>query len=128
MKVLIWIGSFIICLLATVIFDALLKPLGLRLGYGLRYLLSVSATAFLARRLCNKWEWHKKKSMAENKGLTPDEYDGYIKSEIPTSCYEIAELYRGCPTELNAYLKDCVKSGKITKEQSLYLYQEFSNK
>ena len=61
---------------------------------------------------------------AEEKGLTVDEC---IKSEIPGPCLEIAELYRGRPKELEAFLKDCVNTGKITKEQSLFLYREFAN-
>ena len=62
---------------------------------------------------------------AVEKGLS---VDNFIEAEIPSSCLEITELYRGRPEELEVFLKDCVKTGKITREQSLFLYQKYSNK
>ena len=123
MKILIWIGSCIICLLATIIFDALLKPFGLRLGYGLRYLLAVVAMSFLARYLCIKWDTHKIKNKADKEGASEIEY---VKKEIPSSLRTLCEELRGNEVALESLLDDCVKKGTISKAEALLLFDEYS--
>jgi len=128
MKILIWIGSFIVCTLVTAIFDALLKPLGIRLGWLVRYLIAVPAMFFLARHWCLKWEekiFKKLQDKANKEGLSVEEF---LTKDVPKVCLELAEEYRGCPVELSAFLDDCVKSGKITREQAQNMYQVFIEK
>ena len=124
MKVLIWIGSYIICLLATIICDALLKPFGLRLGYGLRYLLAVPAMSFLAISLCKKWDRHKLKQKAEKENISVDEL---IKREIPSSLRSLCEDFRGNKVALESLLDNSVNNGTISKAEAELLLEEYSN-
>lgn len=61
--------------------------------------------------LCRVWDSHKM---------------GKCSSAIPVSCLREAEKYRGRTTELNAFIRSCLKSKKITKEQAKYLEKEYS--
>lgn len=131
MKIIIWIFSYLAMTLIHTLTYGFLANANSFVQFA-EALLCLVAWILLSKTLCKQWDKHKINKImkdinqkAESKGLTTDEY---IKSEIPTSCFEIAEQYRGCPIELNAYLKDLVKSGKITKKQSIYMYQEFLNK
>lgn len=124
MKILIWIGCIAVSLIVNVVIDALLSPLGVRLGYGLRGLLVV-ATTFLARYLCLKFEIGKIKTKAEKEGTSEIEL---VKREIPSSLRTLCEEHRGNEVALESLLDDCVKKGTITKAQVALLLEEYSDK
>lgn len=102
MKILIWIGCFTL----PILLDVFLIPMGVRLGYAIRYLITIPLAIFL----CKKWDEHRGVKSLE---------------KIPISCIREAEQYKGKPTELSAYLKSCLKTKKLTKAQAKYLYKSY---
>lgn len=110
MKFLIWVECLASYLLVSVTIDSLLNPFGIRLGWLLRLFL-LSATVAIAQNLCDK-----RSNRNSNR----------VCASIPVSCLREAEKYRGRTTELNAFIRSCLKSKKITKEQAKYLEKEYS--
>lgn len=103
MKILIWIGCFTL----PVLLDVFLIPMGVRLGYAIRYLITIPLAIFL----CKKWDGGREEKSLE---------------KIPVSVIKDVQQYRGKPTELSAFLKGHLKNKRITKAQAKYLYKSYS--
>ena len=84
MKALIWTGCILGSLVATIIVDAILKPFGLRLGWGLRGLVFTAGVA-IARYLCRKRFRKSVEKKLAKEGMTPAEY---IKKKVPQKCLD----------------------------------------
>lgn len=128
MKIFIWVGCLVSYLLVSVIIDSLLMPLGIRLGWLLRFLL-LTATVALAKTLCNKRDNHKtgkcswqtamekvaESDMSVNEyakqGLTEDFLLG-----LPKLTYE----------NMKSVLKAKVCKGEITEAQYVILLKKLS--
>ena len=124
MKILIWIGSFIFCSLVNSIFDALLRPFGLQVGWLLRFLITVVVASFLARYLCIKWDRHKIKTKATKEGVSENEL---VQREIPSSLRSLCEDFRGNKVALESLLDNSVNNGTISKAEAALLLEEYSN-
>lgn len=122
MKIVLCIASFVICVLINLILDAVLKPFGIRIGFGVRILLYAIITPFIAAFLCIKWDAHKIKNKATKEGKSEIEY---VQNEIPSSLRTLCEELRGNEVALNSLLDDCIKKGTISKAEAVLLLQEY---
>lgn len=120
MKILIWIG----CFLGFTIIRMIAEDCGIILG-GLPTALLFGATWYIANKSCEKWDMHQVEKKATEAGMTVSEYAKHGLSEE-----FLAKLEEMCNTlpyeQVKSQLKDCVKKGKITKEQYIVLLKEYS--
>lgn len=121
MKALIWTGCILASLVATIIVDAILKPFGLRLGWGVRGLVFVVGIA-LARFLCRKRFRKSVEKKLAKEGMTPAEY---IRKKVPQKHLEMCEFYRGKNSELDSYLRTLVKDERIPKDAYAILMEMY---
>lgn len=136
MKVLIWIGCAILNFIIQIISKAIASciPLtddGAILIYGtLNGILSAASIAFciwLAIKLCNTLDWHRAIKKASEAGMSVSEYGRHGLSE--EFLKDVEKLFNTYPIEqVKPELKDCVKKGKITKEQYIILLKEYTTK
>ena len=124
MKALIWTGCIIGSLVATIIFNVILQPFGLRLGWK-SYSLAIATGASLAAFLCKKKVRKSVEKKLEEEGVTSDEY---IMKHVPEKNLEMCEFYRGKSEELESYLKTLLEDGKITKEAYVILFEKYGEK
>ena len=123
MKALIWAGCILASLVATIIVDAILKPFGLRLGWGVRGLVFVAGIAF-AGFLCRKRFRKSVEKKLAKEGMTPAEY---IMKNVPQKHLERCEFYKGKTSELESYLKTLVEDGKIPKDAYAILMEMYGD-
>ena len=97
-KALIWIGCF---LLATII-NMLLSPLGLRLGYGLTYIINV----WLAIYLCKKFDKNTMLKQVQTEAFYKDmTLKQYIPTVVPPQLISFCESNKDDPDFLKKNLK-----------------------
>lgn len=134
MKALIWIGCFIMHYIISNIIKAIIIYIPitddssvLLIGFlnGILVAASFGFCIWLAKSLCQKWEWHVLSKKAATFGLTVSEYGKRGLSEE-----FLANLEHMCNTvpyeHVKSHLKACVKKGTMTKEQSIILLKEYS--
>ena len=132
MKVLIWMGSFLIAFLVSVVIDLLLMPFGIRQGWIIRTLIVVALPIFIAKKLCEMYD-SKHTSKVKNKvdkeieksGMTKEEY---IKANVPALCIEVCERCRGRRVYLESSLLPFLKDKKISKKLYMFLLEEYGEK
>ena len=120
MKILIWTGIMLIpSIIATLVKDS-----GILLG-GIPTAILYGTAFWLANKLCKKYDWHRVAKKASKAGMTVSEYGRHGLSEEFLN--KLEKLCNTVPYEqVKAMLKKCVKEGKITKEQSIVLLNEYS--
>ena len=135
MKTLIWVGCMILNYIIQNVASAIVilsipvsDDRGALLIGTLNGLLSAASIGFciwLAMRLCKKWDWYKVLKKAAEANMTVSEYGRFgLTEEFLT---KLDELCNTAPQEqVKEQLKACVRSGKITKEQSIILLDEYS--
>lgn len=114
MKVLIWIGSFIVYLIINI----LLHPFGVRLGY----LFGLAFAVLIPLFLCKKWDIRVIEKEAHSKGMSIYQY---ISSIVPPSLMTACEAYKGNHPALKETLKRCVEENAISKPVSKVLFEMF---
>lgn len=114
MKVLIWIGSFVVYLLINM----LLHPLGVRLGY----LFTFAFAIWIPQILCRKWDVKVVQKEAYAKGMSIYQY---VSSIVPPSLMTACEARKGNRKALKENLKMCVEENAITKRISNVLFEMF---
>lgn len=97
-KVLIWIG----CFLLTILIDAILHPFGVRLGYGLRYVVCVP----LALYLCKQLDIRTVKKEAATKGVSIWQL---VTSIVPKSLVDFCESNKGKSSVIKGAIKTFMK-------------------
>jgi hypothetical protein len=111
MKVLIWIVSFVVFSLVTAIANIVLLLFGIQLGrpFGwlFDFIMGFVIPASIARSLCKKWS-------------------NFRAVPIPQDVLEEASQYRGKPEAFAAFMKSCIRTGRLTKKQAKGLYKELS--
>lgn len=105
MKVLIWIVSFVVFAFVTAIANSALLQFGMRLGWLFQFIIGCVIPAFIARSLCKKWS-------------------DFRAVPIPKDVLEEASQYRGKPEEFAAFMKSCIRSGRITPKQATDLHKD----
>ena len=83
-KILIWIG----CFLGAILINALLHPLGIRLGY----IALPAIIIWLPQYLCKKVDIKTVEKEAYSKGMSIRQY---VASIIPTSLMDFCEAHKG---------------------------------
>lgn len=120
MKVLIWIGCMLIPSITTMLF----KDSGIILG-GIPTGLLYGGAVWLSNKLCKKWDWYRVTKKATEVGMSVSEYAKQGLSEE-----FLNNLEKMCNTvpyeQVKSVLKKHVKEGKLTKEQSMVLLDEYS--
>jgi hypothetical protein len=120
MKILIWIG----CCAIPFIVNSIFLGIGVRLG-GIPVALLEGGAVWLAFRLCKKWDWHQAEKKAAESGMSILEYGRHGLSE--KFLEKLDTLCKTAPIEqVKPQLKDCVKKGKITKEQYTILLEVYT--
>ena len=112
MKFLIWLG----CFLVYMIVNALLHPLGIRLGWLFGLVFAVWIPSFL----CKKWDIRTVQKEAFAQGMSIRQY---IDSIVPPSLISAFEVQKGNRVALKANLKRCVEENAITKPDSVVLFE-----
>ncbi len=108
MKVLIWIGCFIV---ATILNSWLGLLTGIRAGYLVFYL----AVYFVAKKLCSKWDEHKKTKAEQKKPVQQKKIIVEDKPKIVVD--DQVRFCRKCGTKLIDDSQFCRKCGtQIVKE------------
>ena len=111
MKVLIWIGCFVV---ATILNTILGAVTGIKAGYLVFYLV----VFFVARALCKKWDEYKK----EKEDLKKYSQQKFVSDEIKTETantnnarfYRVTEC-RSCGYRDNDFFVECPNCGKNEK-------------
>jgi hypothetical protein len=111
MKVLIWIGCFLVYIAINII----LHPLGFRLGYGLTLVLVTLLPIFL----CKKWDVRVVEKEAHNNGVSVREY---VRSKVPPSLMDFCEANKGNRSTLKKTLKNYITNNVISKPIANCLY------
>lgn len=136
MKVLIWIGCFILNYIISPILRAIVLCIptsddggAILVGTlsGLVSAASLGLCIWLAIRLCKKLDLYRAMKKAAEAGMTVSEYGRHGLSE--EFLEQLASLSKKRPIEeVELQLKACVKKGMITKEQYTILLNEYCNK
>lgn len=131
-KVLIWIGAFIISFIAEIIVDAIFQKLfpGFRMGWVLR-LAFVGLMFLIGRKLSERWELRCRKidvavidGKATAEGKSRREY---LIEHTPKFIIDFCEDNH-TKDAIEDLLKPYVKSGTITSKMAKALVEEFGIK
>ncbi len=114
MKVLIWIG----CFLVYTTINTILYSLELRLGYVWTVVL-VTLVTWLPIFLCKKWDVRVIEKEAHNNGVSVREY---VSSKVPPSLMDSCEVNKGNRSTLKKMLKSYVTNNVISKPIANCLY------
>lgn len=136
MKVLIWVGYLTVAYIVNSIFGAVIKfiPISsdsdailVALLGGIVYALIEVLAIWLAIKHCKRLDMYRVMKKAAEAGMSVSEYGRHGLSEKFIS--KLEEMSNTVPYEqVKSQLKDCVKKGKITKEQYIILLEEYCNK
>ena len=134
MKVLIWIGCMILNYIIQSIASALLKFIPVEDNSGalligtLNGILAAASIGFciwLALKLCKKLDWHRATKKAAEEGRSVSEYGRHGLSEEFLT--KLEAYCKATPIErVKDQFKVYIKEGKMTKEQSIILLEEFT--
>ena len=122
MKVLIWIGAFVIAVFAQGISDAIFQAIfkGYRMGALLRYAF-VFLMIFIGRNLSRRWDMRCLRKKASKEGKSRKEY---LIAHMPRFIIEICED-RHTKSAIEEMLKPHVKERVITSAEARALAEEF---
>jgi hypothetical protein len=128
MKVLIWVGCYFINSTLIGLIGGIAPNSGVLIS--LKVLLAFASygfSAWLAVKLCRKWDWHQVEKKAAEAGMTVEEYGTHgLSDKFLAKLEELASTVSY--EQVKSELKLCVKSGKITKEQCTFLLKKYCNK
>ena len=123
MKVLIWIGVFIVSVIAQLIADAIFQAIltGYRMGWILRFVFFV-LMIFIGKSLCAKWDVKTFEKEARKRGLTPG---AYASNTFPPSLLDLCESYQNDMTSFERLMKQSIDGDVITNADANVLRYMF---
>ena len=123
MKFLIWVGAFIVSVIAQMIADNVFQAVftGYRMGWLLRFAFFV-LMLFIAKSLCAKWDVKAFEKEARKRGLTPG---AYASNTFPPSLLDLCESYKNDQVSFEGLMKQSVEAETITKSDANVLRYMF---
>ena len=125
-KVLIWIGAFIVSVIAEMIADGIFQAVfpGYRMGWILR-LAFFALMFFVGKSLCDKWDVQAFEKEASKHGMTPGEY---ASNTFPPSLLDLCQSYKNDHASFENLMKQSIEAETITKSDANVLRYMFLNR
>ena len=125
MKFLIWIGAFIVSVIAEVIADGIFQAIfpGYRMGWFLRYAF-FGLMIFIGIRLSARWDMHCLEKKASREGKSRKEY---LIAHTPRFIIDICEGQHSA-SSIEDMLKPHIKEKLITRTVAKALAEEFGGR
>lgn len=122
-KALIWIGAFIVSVIAEAIASAIFQAIfpGYRMGWILRFVF-FCLMLFIGKSMCAKWDVKEFVIRANKNGMAPG---AYASATFPPSLLDLCESYKNDTAAFEALMKQSVEGEVITKADANVLRYMF---